>query len=386
MNVCEKREAFAGLSDPEEQGESVPDERDSIRPLARILVVDDEALIREVLVRKLVSLGYWCEQAENGVVALGHLNASQFDVMLTDIMMPEMGGIPLLKEALVAQPDLAILMVTSLLDLDTAVSALKDGAYDFISKPFSLEEVTIAVARALEKRRLLLENLRYQETLEEQVVSRTRQFKQALEVLEQTYRSTLVALGTALESRESHSDRHSFRVTLYTLRLAREVGLRDLEIRELEQGALLHDIGKFGVRDSLLRKPVKLSEIEWTLMRKHPEIGFRILSGIKSLKNASRLVLHHQERFDGSGYPAGLKGNEIMPSARIFAVADTLDCMTSNRPFQAACSFEAAREEIRRVAGTQLDPEVVAAFEAIPLDEWRQIRAAVAANGGKSLQ
>jgi response regulator RpfG family c-di-GMP phosphodiesterase len=352
-------------------------------PLADILVVDDEALVREVLIRKLSSLGYRCDQAEHGVAALEHLAVRRYDLMLSDIMMPEMGGIALMREALRLHPDLAIILVTSVLDLDIAVGALKNGAYDFIAKPFSLEEVTIAVARGLEKRRLLIENLRYQQTLEGEVVSRTRQFKQALEVLEHTYHSTLVALGTALESRDARTDRHSFRVTLYAARLARQMGLKEAEIREIEQGALLHDIGKIGVPDALLRKQDKLTESEWALMRNHPLIGYRILAGIKTLRNAAKLVLHHQEHVDGTGYPAGLKGEEIMLGARIFAVADTLDCITSNRPFQRAATFEAAREEIQRVAGTQLDPDVVAAFEQVPLDDWRQIREAVATDAVK---
>ncbi len=168
-------------------------------------------------------------------------------------------------------------------------------------------------------------------------------------------------------------------MTIYAVRLARQIGLREGELRVLEQAALLHDIGKIGVPDALLRKGESLTESEWVVMRKHPEIGFRILSGIKFLQHAARLVLQHHERFDGTGYPAGLKGEDIELGARIFAVADTLDCITSIRPFQAAFTFETARKEIELAAGTQLDPEVVAAFLEIPPDEWRAIRRGVTA-------
>ena len=345
-----------------------------IRP-ARILIADDEVIVREILVRKLSNQGYSCDCCENGRDALAMLANAEYDLLLADVMMPGMGGVALLKEALRIRPDIAVILVTSVVDIELAVDSLKDGAYDYISKPFSLEEVSIGVARALEKRRLLIENRNYQRTLEEQVASRTRQLKEALDVLQHTYHSTLMALGTALDSRDADTDGHSLRVTLYTTRLARKLGVPEQNIRVIQQGAILHDIGKIGVPDELLRKPVSLSESEWVLMRKHPIIGHRILSGIRFLQGAAQLVLHHHERYDGTGYPSGLKGEEICFGARIFSVADTLDCMTSNRPFQPATSFEAARDEISRVSGTQLDPKVVAAFFSIPLQEWKNLRA-----------
>jgi putative nucleotidyltransferase with HDIG domain len=215
--------------------------------------------------------------------------------------------------------------------------------------------------------------------LESQVAGRTQQLKQALDVLEQTYRSTLMALSAALDSREPDSDGHSLRVTLYTIRLAQELGVSPAQSRIIEQGALLHDIGKIGIPDHLLHKPAKLTQQEWVCMRRHSDIGFRILSGIKFLQSAAELVYQHQERYDGSGYPAGLKGEQISLGARIFSVADTLDGMTSARPFLSAMTFEEARDRIARLAGTLLDPEIVKVFLKIPLDDWREIRREVAA-------
>ncbi len=352
--------------------------RERSAPPPRILVVDGEEFVREILVRKLRGHGYVCESCGDGTTALRMLSAQPCDLVLTDIKMPGIKGVEVIQEAQRVCPEVGIILVTSVTDLDVAVEAIKHGAYDYITKPFSLEEVTIAVTRALEKRRLLLENRRYQRTLEEQVVCRTRQCEEALEELRTTYYSTLLALGTALDSRESDTGWHSLRVTMYAARLARQLGVPGEDMRELEHGALLHDIGKIGVPDDILRKPDRLSEKEWVLMRKHPEIGYRILSGIKFLQGAARMVLHHHERFDGTGYPNGLKGDEIDLGARIFAVADTLDCMTSDRPFDSSKSFETMQDEIRSAAGTQFDPRIVKAFLEISVEEWKGIRQAVA--------
>jgi len=346
---------------------------------ARVLVVDDETTVRQILVRKLTSLGYSCDTRDNGWAALDALRAQNYDLLLADIVMPEMSGVALMKDALRLCPDLAVILVTSVVEVKVAVDAVKQGAFDYISKPFSLEEVSVAVARALEKRRLLIENREYQKNLEHLVVQRTRQVKQALDLLQHTYQATLLALGTALDSREADSSGHSLRAARYATRIARRMKLSERQLLEIEQGALLHDIGKIGVPDALLRKPGRLSESEWVLMRRHPEIGFRILSRIKSLEGAARLVLHHHEKYDGTGYPGRLKNGEISLGARVFSIADALDCITSVRPFQAAASFEAAVDEIRRVSGSQLDPEIVNAFLQVPVNEWREMSHQVAA-------
>jgi putative nucleotidyltransferase with HDIG domain len=347
---------------------------------ARILIVDDEVIVREILARKLEGLGYACECCENGRAALGLLAGARFDLVLADISMPEIGRIAFLKEALAICPDIAVILVTSVIDIEMAVDSLKDGAYDYITKPFSLEGVSISVSRALEKRRLLLENLNYQRTLEEQVASRTSQLKEALGVLEHTYHSTLVALSRALDSRDAGSDGHSLRVTVYTKRLAQQLGLNESEMRVIEHGVLLHDIGKIGIPDELLRKTGKLSEDECVLVHQHPEIGYRILSSIKFLKGAAQLVCHHHERYDGKGYPRHLKGDQINLGARIFAIADALDDLTSNNSSQTAMGFEAAIRKIEKMSGAQLDPRLVKEFLKIPAAEWKKIHHEVAAN------
>ncbi len=347
---------------------------------ARILIVDDEVIVREILARKLESVGYACECCENGQAALNFLASARFDLVLAGISMPEIGGVAFLKEAMRICPDIAVILVTSILDIEMAVDSLKDGAYDYITKPFSPEGVSISVSRALEKRRLLIENRNYQRTLEDQVASRTGQLEEALGVLEHTYHSTLVALSRALDSRDAGSDGHSLRVTVYTKRLAQQLGLSESEMRVIEHGVLLHDIGKIGIPDELLRKTGELTESEWILVRHHPEIGYRILSSIKFLKGAARLVLHHHERYDGKGYPQGLKGDQIDLGARIFAIADALDDLTSNCPFQTAISFEAAILVIEKMSGYQLDPALVNEFLKVPASEWKEIHQEVATN------
>jgi putative nucleotidyltransferase with HDIG domain len=341
---------------------------------ACILIVDDETLICDLLFRRLSAIGYLCQTCSNGAEALAQLREGSYDLLLADILMPGMEGTALLMEALKIRPDLAVIFVTGVADISVAVDSIKHGAYDYITKPFRLEEVIISVNRALERRRLRIQNQVYQHTLEDQVAHRTRQLMEALGTLQHTYDSTLHALSTALDSREADSEGHSARIMRYAARIADQMGLGEAEVRPIKQAALLHDVGKIGVPDELLRKPGKLTDGEWVIMRRHAEIGYRILSGINFLREAAEMVLRHQEKYDGSGYPGGLRGEEIVLGARILAVADTLECMTSDRAFQAAMSFEAAREGITRLAGSQLDPWIVRAFLQIPLPEFMSIR------------
>lgn len=190
--------------------------------------------------------------------------------------------------------------------------------------------------------------------------------------------ATIGALVSALDAREHETQVHSIRVTEYVLRLAREMGYPAQQMVDLKFGAMLHDIGKIGISDRILLKPGSLTEAEWVEMRRHPIIGHRILSEIRFLEKASEIVLAHHERYDGSGYPRGLAGDEIPLGARIFAVADTFDSMTSDRPYREALSYESAVGEIERCAGTQFDPAVVDAFLRIPSEEWSRLAAAAA--------
>lgn len=342
----------------------------------RILIVDDEPDIRSILVQHL-SKDAECMTAHSGFDALNKLKHHQFSLVISDIMMPGMTGIELLRFIRKRDLETAVIMVTGVRDINTAVDALRMGASDFITKPFDLPSIRRAVARALERRQLLMANRFYREELERKVRERTLELNGALREIEESYKITLEALVTALDAREHETQAHSQRVREYSLTLARELGLAGEELVQIGRGALLHDVGKIGVPDSILLKPEKLTAEEWAVMKKHPGIGYEILQGIGFLSSAAEIVLAHQERWDGKGYPKGLVGAEIPLGARVFAVVDTVDAMTSDRPYRKAMSFETAQEEVRRCSGSQFDPRVVNAFLGLPLELWKNIHDSV---------
>jgi putative nucleotidyltransferase with HDIG domain len=259
-------------------------------------------------------------------------------------------------------------------DLEAAIGALRSGAYDYLLKPFEKEQLYHSVRRALEHRRLVLENRRYQQDLERLVAERTAQLQQALAELEQSYDYTLEALGGALDLKDAETEGHCRRVTAYTIAIGQAMGLDPSTLRQMARGAFLHDIGKMGIPDAILRKPGPLTAEEEAIMRRHCEIGYQVLQSIPFLREAAQIVLCHQERYDGSGYPRGLRGEEIPLGARIFAVADALDAMISDRPYRKALPIDVAREEIRRCAGTQFDPQVVEVFLSLPESLWLELR------------
>jgi response regulator RpfG family c-di-GMP phosphodiesterase len=336
----------------------------------KILVVDDEPHVRSILLRHFEQEGSKCVASPSALDALRKMKDQKFSLVISDVMMPGMSGLEFLRQAREENPETAFIMITGLMDIGTAVDSLRLGALDFITKPFELPAIRRAVDRALDRRRLLIENRFYREELERQVRERTSALNDALCDVEESYKITLEALVTALDAREHETGAHSQRVREYTLTLAEDFGLRHDDLIQTGRGALLHDVGKIGVRDSILLKPGKLSEEEWVEMRMHPQIGYSILQNIEFLSPAAEIVLCHQERWDGKGYPNGLAGPDIPLGARIFAVVDTLDAMTSDRPYRKATSFEAALAEIRHCSGTQFDPRVVSAFLNIPAESW----------------
>ncbi len=340
----------------------------------RILVVDDEDAIREVVSTLLEAKGYRCATAMNGKEALGLLDSHAPDLVLSDIVMPEMDGMELLGRVRARNHDVPIVMVTAMHDIAIALEAIRRGAYDYILKPFERDQLYYAVTRALEHRRLVLENRRYQQELEERVAERTQQLQHALEELEQSYDHTLEALGGALDLKDAETEGHCQRVTAYTICIARAMGISGPELHHIARGAFLHDIGKMAVPDSILRKPGPLTPDEWLVIKRHCEIGHAVLRRIPFLKEAAEIVLSHQERYDGSGYPRGLKGEEIPLGARIFAIADTLDAMISDRPYRKALSLAAAHEEIAKYSGTQFDPKTVEVFRSLPDRVWQELR------------
>jgi putative nucleotidyltransferase with HDIG domain len=341
----------------------------------RILVVDDEEAIREIVSSMLHNAGYETRQASSGVEALSTINSGEsFDLMLSDLMMPEMDGITLLERVKEARPDMPAIMVTAVHDISVALAAIRNGAYDYLLKPFEREQMLAIVRRALEHRKLRLENQAYQANLESLVAARTEQLRQTMNDLERSYDITLEALGDALDLKDAETEGHSKRVTAYTIAMARAMGMSAEKIRVIARGAFLHDIGKMAIPDAILRKPGALNEGETMIMREHCFRGYQMLKKIPFLAEAAEIVYAHQEHYDGSGYPRGLKGEEIPLGARLFAVSDTLDAITSDRPYRAAQSISAAREEIRTHSGTQFDPKVVEIFLKMPDSIWEDLR------------
>ncbi|PYS69779.1 MAG: two-component system response regulator [Acidobacteria bacterium] len=338
----------------------------------RILIVDDELEITEILA-DLLSTEYDCQKAGSAEQALARLQASEFQLVISDITMPGMTGLEMIPHIKELSPNTVVVMISGMQTVESAIGALRVGAFDYLMKPFDLRQVEAVVKRALEHYDLVTAKQRYENHLEELVEQRTAELDRTLDSLEDAYRSTLKALTTALETRDQETHGHSERVVTYSLRLGREYGLSRDVLKALEFGSLLHDIGKIGVPDLILRKPGKLTEEEWVLMREHPMHGQQILRGIEFLQGAARVVAQHHEKWDGSGYPLGLREEEIDVNARIFAVADAFDAITSDRVYRRGKSYEAAAQELDDWVGRQFDPKVVEAFHRVPKDDWEEL-------------
>lgn len=338
----------------------------------RILIVDDEVEITEILA-DLLSEDYECLKAGSAEDALVRLREGEFQLVISDITMPGMSGLEMIPHVKKLSPETVVVMISGMQTVESAIGALRLGAFDYLMKPFDLRQVEAVVKRALEHHDLVLAKQRYENHLEELVEQRTAELDRALNSLEGAYRSTLKALTAALETRDSETHGHSERVVTYSLRLGREYGLSSEEMKALEFGSLLHDIGKIGVPDSILRKPAKLTEEEWVRMREHPLHGQQILRGIEFLQGAARVVAQHHEKWDGTGYPLGLRAEEIDINARIFAVADAFDAITSDRVYRRGKPYEAAAQELDDWAGRQFDPKVVEAFHRVPKEDWEEL-------------
>jgi len=339
----------------------------------QLLIVDDEAEVRGVL-RDLLSNTYDCGEAASAEEALTQLRAHDYQLVISDITMSGMSGLEMIPHVKVISPDTVIVMISGMQTIESAINALRLGAFDYLMKPFDLRQAEAAVSRALNHHELIAAKHRYETQLEELVAQRTAELDEALGSLENAYRSTLKALTAALETRDAETHGHSERVVTFSLRLGREYGLTSSQMKALEFGSLLHDIGKIGVPDAILRKPAKLTDEEWERMREHPVHGQQILRGIKFLEGAARVVAQHHEKWDGSGYPLGLQSEDIDICARIFSVADAFDAITSDRVYRRGRSYDAATAELNEWSGRQFDPKVVEAFHRVPQEDWEDLR------------
>ncbi len=341
----------------------------------RILIVDDEEIVRRLLHQKLSGEGYRCQEASSADQTLDKLRSNTIGLVLLDIKMPGKSGSELLPEIRTGYPDTAVIMATSTTDTSTAIQCMKQGAYDYLTKPFSLDEVTLSVKRALEKRRLELENRDYQQHLKQKVEAQAKNIRTS-------FLNAITALAHALEAKDKYTSGHSQRVAENAVAIAKELGMPRDSIEKIRLAGLIRDIGKIGVRESVLNKPVDLTNEEFDQIKQHCRIGEHILSPIVDDKDVLDMVRHHHERYNGTGYPDGLSDKQISPStrilalsdaydamtsellqgAKILAVSDAYDALTSEHPYRAAMSEEAAYAEVERCKGTQFDPEVVDAF------------------------
>jgi putative two-component system response regulator len=336
---------------------------------ARILIVDDELRVREILSRKLTDEGYQCSTASDGNSALKALKTKQAELVLLDMSMPGKSGIEVLKEINAKYPNIAVIMVTAVADVQTAINVMRSGAYDYIIKPVDLNILLLSTDRALERRRLMLENREYQLHLEQRV-------KEQTEKIRQSFLNSITSLAYALEAKDKYTHGHSQRVTEIAIAIAQELGIPEDKIEKIRLAGLLHDVGKIGVIESVLNKPGSLTDEEFQLVKCHCEIGERILRPIVQDEEILEMVRHHHEHYDGTGYPDGLPGDQISRGASIvavadaydamashgamaLAVADAYDAMTSDRPYRPAMTLQATCAELEKGKGTQFDPAIV---------------------------
>lgn len=344
----------------------------------RVLVVDDELATRKLLAAMLGEAGILCTAAASAEDGLAVLESESVDAVISDLQMSGVSGMEFLAEVRRRCRGLAFLMITGVDDIRVGIEAMKKGADDYLVKPLQMEVVMASLGRALEKKRLEQEVDQYRQHLEQMVKERTGQLEAALWQVEHSYEDTLEALGAAIDLRDSETAGHSHRVAAYSVRIAKELGSTEQELKTIARGAWLHDIGKLAIPDAILLKPGGLTEREWTIMRSHVQIGFDLVKRIPFLADAAEIILTHHERCDGSGYPRELKKADIPLGARIFAVADTVDAMTSDRPYRSALPFEQAHHEIRRGSGIRYDSQVAEIFLSVGVRNWKAMRDSIA--------
>jgi response regulator RpfG family c-di-GMP phosphodiesterase len=327
----------------------------------KVLVVDDEEVIR-LLVHDALVNDFCIAMVESAEEAVPYLVHQPPDVLLVDKNLPGMSGIDLLRQAKALQPECEVMVITGYASLESSIEALRLGAYDYLLKPFDDVEIVVEkVRRAGEKKDMARER----RELNEQVMAANKQLRSAHERLKKSYIQTLSSMITALEARDSYTRGHSDRVADYTAMIGKAMGITGESFNNLVDGARLHDLGKIGIRETVLHKTCALTDEEYAHIKTHPSIGADIIGKMEAYRHLVPMVRHHHERFDGKGYPDGLSGKAIPLQARIIAVADSFDAMTSERPYRKTRTPNEALKEIREVAGTQLDPMVVKTFLGI---------------------
>ena len=342
---------------------------DVIETANNLLLIDENPATTGLLIQLLKS-NFTCDEADSLDSAVVKLRLKDYAVILCNINI----GLDLIARIQTVAPLSVIILLGENLAADVAIGAFRAGVFDILQTPLEFAQIETAVTRAVEHYEVKCLKNRYQFHLENLASERATEVDKALEEIENSYRITLKALVQALETRDFETHGHSERVVTFSLRLGHEVGLDKNALRHLELGALLHDIGKIGVPDAILRKPAKLNEEEWVKMKLHPLHGQQILRNIPFLEGAVQIVAQHHEQWDGSGYPYGIRGEDIDIGARIFAVVDAFDAMISDRVYRQGRPYKDAVKELERCAGTQFDALIVEAFKRIPPEDWETLR------------
>ncbi len=330
-----------------------------IPPKGCVLLAEDDSFLRRELALALHLEGFDVLEARDGKEALELLSENEVDVVITDIRMPQVDGITLLKKIKSVDPFIEVILITGHGDINSAITALKYEAFDFLRKPVDVEEVILTLKNALTKRKANLELKRYQEELEKKVIEKTVSLKSVMDSLERLSEGIMKALASAIEARDPYTEGHGRRVGEYSALVAKELGVNESD-GLFKLAGLLHDIGKIGIPDSILLKPSSLTREEFEIIKLHPLLGYMIVEPIEMLGEAKEWIKYHHERLDGSGYPSGLKGDQIPLGARILAVADVFDACTSARAYRPPMSVERTLEIMEEDAKKgKLDSEVV---------------------------
>lgn len=340
----------------------------------KILVVDDEPLNTKLVEAHLFGLGYDIIIAYSGEDALNKVSSEKIDLILLDVMLSGISGFEVCRHIRQEyHQTMPIILLTTLSEVQSKVVGFECGADDYLTKPFNKDELLARIKAHLRIKTMMDEIEELNKTLEEKVAERTQTILKMNQELSDSYHLTMDSLIGALDVREHETSRHSLRVAFHTVEMAKAWGVHGQELEEIAMGALLHDVGKIGIADNILLKPGKLTDEEWVEMRKHVDMGWKIVRSIEFMGRGRELVHSHHERFDGKGYPNGLKNEEIYIGARFFTIADTLDAMTNDRPYRKALSFDVFLEELKKCSGAQFDPKAVENFLSVPRDVWFQI-------------
>jgi putative two-component system response regulator len=337
-----------------------------------LLIVESDVEKRNLLLTYFKK-GVDCDSVTSLADAVNAASHQEYSAILAPLMPPALKGLELIPKIEAVSPNTVLIFTSEIDSAGNTVKAYRAGAFDVVQMPMSLQKLETAVERAFVQFEMRLLRDRYRNQLESEVALRTFELEQNVQDIERSYRMTLSAVIKALEKREMETEGHSERMITFSLRLGYELGLEKEDLRDLELGTLLHDIGKINISDDILKKPERLDMTEWASMKRHPILGEEIVSGISFLAGASRIVAEHHECWDGSGYPYGLRGEEITIGARILAVVDAFDAMISDRVYRKRRSYGEAITELTKFAGTQFDPMIVEAFREVPEEDWEYL-------------